>query len=225
MCLNYRDACRLSFCHFFLEQNQADANFKNRFLWTDEGTFIFNRSVSAKLLGSDQMSVDTTANKFNVWAGIIGDKLIGPHFFTSKLTSDNYAKFLENDLKNLLDDAGVDITQIWFQQNGIAVHRSKKVIECIDTIFGSRWIGNQGMAWPPNSYDLTPMNFFLWKYIEYRLRISGECFENISELIQWINAEFGALKRQPDKIAELHDNMVERCTICISKNGKSVNYC
>ena len=40
---------------------------------------------------------------FNVWAGIIGDFLLGPIFLLPILTGENYTKFLETQLPVLLE--------------------------------------------------------------------------------------------------------------------------
>jgi len=40
----------------------------------------------------------------NVWPGILGDYIIGPHFFDGKINGEKYRKFLENNLVNLLEE-------------------------------------------------------------------------------------------------------------------------
>lgn len=163
--------------------------------------------------------------KVNVWAGIVGDKLVGPHFLPDQQTGQNYANFLKLELKKILAGAGVDdMNQIWYQQVGSAAHNSKVALERLNKMFGKRWIGrlgavNTGTDWPPNSNDLSPMKFFLWKKMQrqvYRKRN----IQDLDQLKKLIVAEFEAIKSRPNDIAELRDNMVERCKQCAKNGGK-----
>jgi len=37
----------------------------------------------------------------------------------------------------------------------------------LDATFPNRWIGSDGpTAWPPRSPDITPLDFFLWRYVK-----------------------------------------------------------
>jgi len=37
----------------------------------------------------------------------------------------------------------------------------------LDAIFPNRWIGRDGPTpWPPRSPDITPLYFFLWRYVK-----------------------------------------------------------
>lgn len=219
---------RLSFCNFFLEQNRTDANFRSQFLWTDSGNFSrygmntdFDRAWLPE--GAPFPYIDERFKfKVNVWAGIIGGKVIGPHFMPEKQTSKNYVNFLKNDLKRLLDAAGVNINDIWFQQSGLQSHTSATAVKCITEMFGDRWIGNKGVDWPPNSNDLKPIHFFLWQHIELNLysKHAPESIQNVDRLKALIVAEFNLLKSRPNEIAKLHDNMVERCNLCTEYRGK-----
>ncbi|GFU17002.1 uncharacterized protein TNCV_721921 [Trichonephila clavipes] len=57
----------------------------------------------------------------NVWAGILGDHLIGPYILPDRLTGPRYLIFVEQVLPELLDSAHVTAatrTSMWFQQDG-----------------------------------------------------------------------------------------------------------
>ena len=76
---------------------------------------------------------------FNVWVGILGDCLIGPHFLPHRLNGEQYLRFLRNDLPNLLEDVPLrQHQQMWFMHdNGGANHdtqgkRFKSPIYCCD---------------------------------------------------------------------------------------------
>jgi len=40
----------------------------------------------------------------------------------------------------------------------------------LDATFPNRWIGRDGPTpWPPRSPDITPLDFFLWRYVKDKL--------------------------------------------------------
>ncbi|KAJ4442613.1 hypothetical protein ANN_04202 [Periplaneta americana] len=62
-----------------------------------------------------------------------------------------------------------------FQQDGAPPHWALEVRRTLDNTFSARWIGRGGpLAWPPRSPDLTPLDFFLWRFVKdkvYRTRV------------------------------------------------------
>ncbi|GFU88356.1 uncharacterized protein TNCV_847491 [Trichonephila clavipes] len=89
----------------------------------------------------------------NVWAGILGDHLIGPYILPDHLTGPRYLIFLEQVFPELLDSAHVTAatrTSMWFQQDGAPAHFSISVRNHLDATCGERWIGRGGpVNWPP----------------------------------------------------------------------------
>jgi len=58
--------------------------------------------------------------------------------------------------------------QSWiiFQQDGAPPHRGSHVRWFLDATFPNRWNGRDGPTpWPPRSPDITPLDFFLWGYV------------------------------------------------------------
>lgn len=112
--------------------------------------------------------------KVNVWAGIVGNHIIGPFFIEGNLNGDRYLALLQNDviptLANLYPDPGnpqVPMNTIWFQQDGAPPHYQRNVRQYLDAIFPNRWIGRRGsIEWPARSPDLTLLDFFLWGYLK-----------------------------------------------------------
>jgi len=40
----------------------------------------------------------------------------------------------------------------------------------LDATFPNRWIGRDGPTpWPPRSPDITPLDFFLWRYVKDKM--------------------------------------------------------
>jgi hypothetical protein len=55
----------------------------------------------------------------NIWAGIMGDHLIGPFRFPQRLSGPTYLNFLNNDLPLLLEDVPLlTRRRMWFQHDG-----------------------------------------------------------------------------------------------------------
>ncbi|GFV60156.1 uncharacterized protein TNCV_3886741 [Trichonephila clavipes] len=121
-------------------------------LFTDEASFsregIFNTRNSHSWAAANPHVTRTRAaqDRFlvNVWAGILGDHLIGPYILPDRLTGPRYLIFLEQVLPELLDSAHVTAatrTSMWFQQDG-APHISV-------FLFGITWmqhVVNNGLA-------------------------------------------------------------------------------
>ena len=54
-----------------------------------------------------------------------------------------------------------------FQQDGAPSHPTNTVTEYLERKLRHRWIIRRGpINWPARSPDLTPLDFFLWKYVK-----------------------------------------------------------
>ncbi|GFV59198.1 transposable element Tc3 transposase [Trichonephila clavipes] len=82
--------------------------------------------------------------KLTVWCALWAGGIIGPYFF-----------------KN---DEGHN--ELWFQQDGATCHTARATIDLLKDTFGDRLISRFGPGnWPPRSCDLTPLDYFLWGYV------------------------------------------------------------
>ncbi|GFW10724.1 putative LOC100569746 [Trichonephila clavipes] len=60
-----------------------------------------------------------------------------------------------------------DIQEQWFQQDGVTFHTDRATIDLLKDTFGDRLISRFGSVnWPPRSWDLTPLDYFLWRYVK-----------------------------------------------------------
>ncbi|GFW46474.1 putative LOC100569746 [Trichonephila clavipes] len=60
-----------------------------------------------------------------------------------------------------------DVQELWFQQDGATCHTARATIDLLKDTFGDRLISHFGpVNWPSRSYDLTPLDYFLWGYIK-----------------------------------------------------------
>ncbi|GFU58323.1 uncharacterized protein TNCV_4389921 [Trichonephila clavipes] len=62
-----------------------------------------------------------------------------------------------------------DVQELWFQQDGATCHTARAIIDLLKDTFGDRLISRFGpVNWPPRSCDLTPLDYFLWGYVNDR---------------------------------------------------------
>lgn len=111
------------------------------------------------------------------WAGIIGNDMIGPFFFTNNVTGPSYLEMLHANVLPALIDKGYNIADVIFQHDGAPAHNEVTVRGFLDQNF-PKWIGrNSGfMLWPARSPDLTPLDYFLWgtvKDLVYQTRAAN----------------------------------------------------
>lgn len=110
--------------------------------------------------------------KLNVWAGILGDHIVGPFFIDGNLNGATYLELLDTTVdptitELLENDENLFENQLIFQQDGAPPHYSLPVREYLNNRFPGRWIGRRGpMEWPARSPDLTPLDFFLWEHLK-----------------------------------------------------------
>ncbi|GFT13802.1 putative LOC100569746 [Trichonephila clavipes] len=61
----------------------------------------------------------------------------------------------------------LELPEPWFQQDSATCHTARATIDLLKDTFGDRLISRFGpVNWPPRSYDLTPLDYFLWGYVK-----------------------------------------------------------
>lgn len=213
---------RIQLCRWILDDPQRNI------LWTDESTFtrvgLYNQHNEHywALINPHCIRECSHQVRFsvNVWAGIINDRIIGPHFIEGSLTGITYLEMLREVIPTLLDDVPVAYHgSMYYQHDGCPAHYQVDVRNHLNSEFGDRWIGRGGpVAWPPRSPDLTPMDFFLWSEVK-RLVYTEEA-ESRDELKRKIRHAFRVVKSDRDTLLKLKDNLVRRAQVCIQRNGQ-----
>lgn len=223
-------ARRIQFCRFLLNSDIDDASFLKSIIWTDESKFsregitnFHNLHEWADKDGNPHWKKQVSFQKkfsVNVWAGVIGRTLIGPHFLPDNLNGPNYLEFLQNDLPILLEEVGVPLEaerEIIFQQDGCPAHWSLAVREYLDNCFPECWIGRDGpIPWPARSPDLTPLDFFVWgraKGLVYTSEIATK-----EELITRIREVF-VIMREEMQLKITTTEVRKRARLCIRNRG------
>ena len=165
---------RLTFCQQIQQQSALDRQFLNNFLFTGKAGFtrddictFHNCHVWAAVNPNEvKQARHQQSVSFNVWVGILGDCLIGPHFLPQRLNGEQYLCFLRNDLPNLLEDVPLRQRQVmWFMHDGSPARFHLGVRRYLNRRYVERWIGSGGQVpWPPRSPDLNPLDFCVWGY-------------------------------------------------------------
>lgn len=158
-------------------------------------------------------------------AGIVGDRILGPHFIEGRLTGSTYLDMLRNVISQLITElmdevplAIINHREFYFQQDGAPPHYADVVREYLNSQHGERWIGRGGpVPWPPRSPDLTPMDFFLWG--EIKRRIFVEEAQSLADLRSKIESAFEEVKNDTVILNKLKDNVQKRARLCLERNG------
>lgn len=221
---------RIEFCTLMLAKDTQNENFLKKILWTDES--IFNREGITNFHNLHFYAQENPHKKLqtkhqnrfsvNVWAGLIGNCVIGPHFLPDRLNATLYMDFLQNELRDALDNLPLaTLAGITFQQDGCPVHSSIVVKNFLNSSFGTNWIGRNGpIKWPPRSPDLTPLDFYVWgraKELVYNEEIIScnqlkrkikEAFQTIQEEIT-LDVTTAEIRRRYVKCTTMHGSHFE----------------
>lgn len=218
---------REQFCQWFLQQAITYPGFTSSILFTDEATFtrsgIFNFHNS-HLWDMQNPHGMVTANhqlRFsrNVWAGIIGDRILGPVFLPRRLTGRNYRRFLRVTLPPLLEEVPLTMRRVmWLLHDGAPAHFANIVRTHLNRVFPGRWIGRGGpVAWPARSPDLNPCDFWLWGHLKNI--VYAEPIPDVETLEQRIHAAFDTVRRQPGCCERVRQNLLRRAHACVEAHG------
>ncbi|XP_070529987.1 uncharacterized protein [Cardiocondyla obscurior] len=209
----------------FLAQCRQDETFPDNILWSDEAIFtpngIFNSKNFIMWQHQNPHAVRQCAFQFrwklNVWAGIIGNRVIGPYFLPPRLDGERYAQFLENHLPILLEELPLQMQQTMiFQHDGAPPHYSRHARMVLDRHFPDRWIGRNGpISWPARSPDLNVLDYFVWGYIKNRVENVRD--RNVEEVRENIIAAFNTIT--PNVAHRATRQIIQRARLCIQQQG------
>lgn len=215
---------RVQFCNWLLQHQETNI------LWSDESLFtrvgVYNahnehwwahREHNPHVIKRDSFQVRFS---LNVWAGIVGENLLGPYFIEGALTSTTYLELLQHVVGEMLEDVPLAfLRNLHYQHDGAPPHYGRQVRDYLFEVFGSRWIGRGSpeIPWPPRSSDLTPLDFYLWGDIK-RL-VYDEEINNVTQLRQKIVQAFEKVKSNVYVLRRLNHNLVRRAHLCIEAGG------
>lgn len=169
---------RRTFSDWALEMFAENNDFHRKIIFSDEAHFWLNGFVNKQNMrywsAANPHVVHETPlhpQKVTVWCGFHAGGVIGPFFFVDEndrhvtVNGERYRDMLQRYFFDQLH--GLDISDMWFQQDGATSHTAGETIELLKSKFGERVISRNGpVNWPPRSCDLTPLDFFLWGYVK-----------------------------------------------------------
>lgn len=218
---------RLVFCETIMERANNDDNFIKNIFFTDESTFpllghanpAVTRYWSLDNLHRTYVARTQYPQKLNVWAGILGDHVIGPLFIDGTLNGVKYLDLLQTQIIPALQQLGINLGDVWFQQDGCPAHNTAPVRECLERHFRNRVISGRGnILWPARSPDLTPADFFLWGYVKSTIyRFEDDRANNLDELRIEIRNCMQAIS--PETLARVRRDFYDRLGYCSAQEG------
>lgn len=219
---------RMEFCEVMMERANQDEHFISNILFGDESSFPLhghhNPSVVRYWSRENQhLSIALRTQypqKLNVWAGMLGDSIIGPLYIDGNLNGQKYLDLLGTQIIPAVHAIpGIDINNVWFQQDGCPAHNTAAVQEFLDANFPNRIIGSRGtILWPPRSPDLSPNDFFLWGFIKSTIyqHKHGRA-NNLDELRAKINDAM--VNISPQMLFNVRESFYDRLGYCLAKEG------
>lgn len=220
---------RVMYSQWIIDQYVNDPLFCSRILFTDEASF--NRDGVLNYRNSHQWKDENPKavrdgkfqRKFtiNVWAGIVGDCLIGPVELPARLGGLQYLEFLREVLPQLLEDVPLNIRRImWYMHDGAPPHFSLPVRQFLNENFPNRWIGRGNDApreWPPRSPDHNPLDFHFWGHM--KAKVYATPVDTREDLWQRIVDSANEIRQTPDIFQRIRASVVRRAISCINVNG------
>ena len=219
---------RLQYCQIMQHKIQIDEQFLEKVLFTDESTFSKDGIINLRNLhrwAEENPRFKKTSKSqwrfsLNVWAGIVGDVIIGPVFLPSRLDGQTYRRHLE-ELDDFLDDVPLNTRRsMWYMHDGAPAHSTQVVQQFLRERFPGRWIGRgveAPISWPPRSPDLTPLDFYLWgrvKSLVYSVQITS-----VDQLRLRIVDSFDQLRTEINVLPRVRFNLIRRYQACIDGGG------
>ncbi|GFY07170.1 DUF4817 domain-containing protein [Trichonephila clavipes] len=144
----------------------------------DEAHFWLNGYVNKQNCriwseANPQVYVETPLHpeKLTVWCALWAGGIIGPYFFKNDeghnvtVNGDRYRAMITNFFIPELNNH--DVQELWFQQDGATCHTARATIDLLKDTLGDHLISRFGpVNWLLRSWDLTPLDYFLWGYVK-----------------------------------------------------------
>lgn len=115
---------------------------------------------------------------------------------------------------------GIDVNDVWFQQDGATCHTSHATIDLLRQTFDDRLISRNGdVNWPARSCDLTPMDYFLWGAVK------DKCYADKPETIENLKANIrdAIAEIRPHTLEKVLENWSDRMGYCEASRGSHMN--
>ena len=137
--------------------------------------------------------------RVTVWWGFWAGGIIGPYFSENEagaavsVNGLRHRIMINEFLWPELED--IDVEDVYLQQDGATWHTSGETIGLLREKFPGRVIPrNRDYNWLSRSCDLTPLDFFLWGYVEDK--VYADVPQSIQELKEKIRAVIDEIEPQ-----------------------------
>ena len=134
-----------------------------KIVWSSENP----RVISEKQMHSQRVTI---------WCGFWAGGIIGPYFFENEAdqavtVNDRYRDMITQFFLPKLDD--INVANMWFQ-DATCYTIIHKTIQLLHETFPGHVLSRfDDQNWPPRSYDLTPLDFFLWGYLKSKVYVNN----------------------------------------------------
>lgn len=221
---------RQNFCLWAREKLREGQLFFQNVLWSDEATFRSNGEVNRHNMRywafeNPHWMREVDNQRYwvlNTWCGIIGNQIIGPHFFEGNLNGEMYNEFLLEVLPNLLAEVPIEVrNNMWFQHDGAPAHFAVNVRQTLNQQYPEQWIGRGGpVNFPARSPDLTCLDYYLWgrlKDLVYKDRPTTreDMMHRIRNAVASISGE---------EVLRAVDSFRNRIELCMEQNGRQFEH-
>jgi len=147
----------------------------NTLLMTDEAHFHLSGYVNKQSClywapenPQDLNQLPLHGERFTVWYGIESFGVLGPYFFEDNegaavtVTSECRVAMLRNFCEPKLRRRGLDLSSVWFQQDGATIHTARASISVLREMFPQHVISRGGdVPWPARSSDFSACDYVL----------------------------------------------------------------
>lgn len=185
-------------------------NFHNQYVWAD-----------VKLQGIQERGHHRRLSS-NVWAGVLGDVIIGPYMLPQMLTGLHYLHFLINVLHTLLEAVPLQqrIQMCFMHDDAPALSSPCLKTSYIDMSRPLDWLGGggrrDGNTLPARFPNISPLDFWLWGHLQeliYTTPINDvqTLQDHVFSACQQVQQQLGVLQR-------VHHSSCQRAEGCIVMN-------
>lgn len=210
-----------------LRNIRRDPEFCRKIFWMDEARFTHTGITNFRNLhewAEDNPRLVRASNfqdqfVINVWAGLIGDQLIGPVVLPATLTSRDFLNLLTEQLPELLENIPLATRRtMYVQMDGCPAHWAIIVRNYLNQTYPDRWIGRDGpVGWPARSPDMTPLDYFFWG--EMKQRVYRTVVTTQAELHDRIMFHAEQIRNNPEMIGRATDHIKIRSMLCLTERG------
>lgn len=216
---------RYEFAMTTLEILDNDPHFSERIIFTDESSFKLHHRPNIqnhRTWATDnphKVYPGTTQypHTLNVWAGIVGQHVIGPLVIDGTLNGEKYLEMLQGGISAQLAELNLE-GELWYQHDGCPAHNYGPAVQFLHEAFPERVIGTyEPLAWPARSPDFAPPDYFLWNHITNSI-YDATPFANLDDLNQAIQTCCENISHQ--QLTNVQRDFRQRLEYCVTSEGE-----